>query len=111
MSSNEFNTPTFTANDVGGRLQGDLTLQTVGDLVEKGARSIQKATGSNEWCLDLGGVERFSSAGVALILTWLRRCEAANVSMKLVQPPKDLNAIVELCGLNEVFAPLLASES
>jgi len=54
--------------------------------------------------IDLGGVERADSAGVALLLAWQRRAEAADVTVGFVNVPNTIRAIIEVSGL----APLLA---
>jgi len=85
-------------------LSGDLTLHTVTSVISEGEQAIGKAT--KEWTLDLSGVGRFSSAGVALLLNWLRVCETQNKSLRLQNIPDDMQAIIDVCDLEGVFVPL-----
>ena len=85
-------------------LSGDLTLHTVTSVISEGEEAIGKA--STQWTLDLSDVGRFSSAGVALLLNWLRVCETQNKSLRLKNIPDDMQAIIDVCDLEGVFAPL-----
>ena len=87
-------------------LSGDLTLHTVTALIADGERAIAAAPA--QWTLDLSGVNRFSSAGVALLLNWMRVCVSQNKSLRLVNIPEDMRAIISVCDLEDVFAPLTA---
>lgn len=86
-------------------VSGDLTLHTVSALIEQGQSLIQQADG--ELTFDFADVARFSSAGVALLLNWMRCAVSENVRLQIVNPPQDLDAIVRICDLEEVFQPLL----
>lgn len=87
-------------------LSGDLTLHTVTALIADGERAIRAA--QQVWTLDLSAVNRFSSAGVALLLNWMRFCESEGKSLRLVNIPEDMRAIISVCDLEDVFAPLTA---
>ncbi|MEK9711963.1 MAG: STAS domain-containing protein [Thalassolituus sp.] len=86
-------------------VSGDLTLHTVSALIDKGQELISEADG--ELTFDFSDVVRFSSAGVALLLNWMRSSVSHNVRLRIVNPPQDLDAIVRICDLEEVFEPLL----
>ncbi len=88
------------------RVEGDLTLHTVASLVKPGHDAIAQANG--RVIIDFAAVSRFSSAGVALILNWLRAAEAKKVALTIKNPPADLPAIIEVCDLDEVFGPVLS---
>lgn len=90
-------------------LKGDLTLNTVTDLIDAGQAAVRDADGTLS--IDLSQVGVFSSAGVALLLNWLRLAETERVALSVVSPPADMQAIVALCDLDELFAPLLAGQS
>ncbi|GAA6144571.1 STAS domain-containing protein [Thalassolituus maritimus] len=95
---------TASAGEV--QVSGDLTLHTVSGLIVDGQKAIRSAQG--ELDINLADVSRFSSAGVALLLNWLRTAEAANVAVTIKHPPKDMPAILEVCDLNAVFQPVLS---
>lgn len=85
-------------------LSGDLTVHSVAGVIDAGEAAIRAAGG--EWILDLSGVDRFSSAGVALLLNWMRFCLSQKVSLRLDNIPADMQAIIDVCDLESVFAPL-----
>lgn len=91
-------------------LSGDLTLHTVADLVSQGEIEIEATATSaiTTWQLDLQNVGRFSSAGVALLLSWLRLCVARNITMSVINAPEDMRGILKVCDLEDVFGPIIA---
>ena len=52
-------------------VSGELSFRTVPDLLRQGERLFE---GCSAFVLDLKGVSRADSAGLALLLEWLRRC-------------------------------------
>jgi len=53
--------------------------------------------------LDLGGVERIDSAGIALIVEWARRAKNAGGAMRLVNVPPDMMALSKTTGLTRLL--------
>lgn len=99
--------PSLSVDKTGDiQVAGDLTLHTVASLIKPGHEAIAQAQG--QVVVDLAAVSRFSSAGVALILNWLRAAEAHKVSLMIKNPPADLPAIIEVCDLDAVFEPVLS---
>jgi phospholipid transport system transporter-binding protein len=49
--------------------------------------------------LDLGGVQYSSSAGIALLLDWLRMAAALGKVLNVVQMPADMLALAKVSGL------------
>lgn len=86
-------------------LQGDLTLMSVVPLVAQGEALIDQAQ-NGVWCLDLQGVQRVSSAAVALLLDWLRYANSAHVQLQLQHIPDEMRPIIAVSDLVSVFAEL-----
>jgi len=86
-------------------LSGDLLNSTVTAVVEPGKHLLAKA--GDCWTLDMSGVERVSSAGVALILEWLRAANSQNTSLKIQNLPDHMKPIIDISDLQPVFDPLL----
>lgn len=53
--------------------------------------------------LDLSGVDRVDSAGVALLLAGLRAAHRHGVSFALHQPPRQLLTLLHFYGLDTMF--------
>lgn len=89
-------------------LSGDLSLHTVAALASDGDIQIQAAaTSTQTWRLDLQHVGGVSSAGVALLLGWVRLCAARKVTMSIINAPDDMRGILDVCNLESVFEPVL----
>jgi len=78
------------------RLEGDLYLGAVGPLAAAGAR-LAAAGGDVE--LDLGGIGRSSSAGVALLLEWTEQVRRAGGELRFVNWPEPM---VRIAGFSNV---------
>lgn len=90
-------------------LSGDLTLHTVAELATVGEADIQTVVQNSgrTWQLDLQNVGRFSSAGVALLLGWLRLCQQHNIEMSIIHAPDDMRGILNVCDLDELFESVI----
>ena len=89
------------------QLQGEPDLHNVTPLIAEGRTMIEAASG--EWTLDLSSQSgHFSSAAVALLLDWLRLCEARGVSLRIINPPEQFGAMISICGLDDILTPLVA---
>ena len=88
------------------QLQGELTVHTVTPLLEQG-RSMTAAADGN-WTLDLSPqTGHFSSAAVALLLDWLRLCEASGKTLAVINPPQQFGAMITICGLDDIFSSVV----
>lgn len=87
-------------------LSGDLLNTTVVSVIDEG-KQLLKAAG-DVWSLDMAQVERVSSAGVALLLEWLRTANQAGKTLKIDNLPEHIQPIISVSDLNQVFDPLLA---
>lgn len=86
-------------------LVGDLTLMSVTPLVAQGEVLIKQVQGDT-WQLDLAGVERVSSAAVALLLQWLRYATHAGKRIQLRHLPDEMRPIIAISDLETLFAEL-----
>lgn len=53
--------------------------------------------------IDLGGVEHSDSAGVALLVDWLRQARAAGGQLSLHNVPAQMRAIIRVADLENLF--------
>ena len=84
----------------GGQLQitGDLDYQTVPQLL-KDSQSLFE--GKQSLTIDLSGVNRSNSAGLALLVEWMRLAESKNFSIKFLNLPEQMRQVAQLCGVEE----------
>ncbi len=81
-------------------LEGELDYFTVPDVL---ARSTGRMPGAGAVRVDLKGVTRADSAGLALLLAWLRDSERTGCSISFVNVPAQLMSIARICGLEEIL--------
>lgn len=81
-------------------LAGDLVLDTVTALWDAAAPEF--ATGARV-TLALDGVRRADSAGVALLVEWLRAARAGGGELLLSGMPAQMRAILAVSDLDDVF--------
>ena len=86
------------------RIDGELTVETVPQLYRDGRRLIEQSTG--ELRLDLAGVTRGDSGGLALMVDWLAEAARLGKSLRFSNLPDEIQA---LAGLIEV-TPLFSAE-
>lgn len=53
--------------------------------------------------IDLAGVTRADSAGVALLLDWLRQAHSAQIGLTFQNPPPQMRAIIDFCALGAII--------
>ena len=83
------------------KLIGELGFATVSGLLKSTPRSF---FADGDLQLDLSGVTRADSAGLALLVEWLRESERAGKVITFTNVPKQLLAIAMLCGLDEILS-------
>ncbi|MDX1698254.1 MAG: STAS domain-containing protein [Thiohalobacterales bacterium] len=82
------------------RLSGDLDFATVPALL--GHRGAEMRAGSNIR-VDLSAVTRTDSAGLALMVEWLREAERTGLVMTFENVPEQLQSIARVSGLEEIL--------
>lgn len=82
-----------------GRVEiaGDLTFETVAGLRERGAEVLN---GVEEVILDLEAVTRADSAGLALMVEWLKQAKRHHASLRVVNMPDQMLAIARMSKLD-----------
>ena len=65
-------------------------------------RGVQMEAGKN-LTIDLAKVTRVDSAGLALMIEWLRESERKNLDMTFTNVPEQLLSIARVCGLDEIL--------
>ena len=85
-------------------LSGELDFDTVPELLgHQGARMVRGRTIR----VDLGGVTRVDSAGLALMVEWLRESQRRGLTITFSNVPEQLQSMARVCGLEDIlFAPL-----
>ena len=56
-----------------------------------------------ETLIDLAQVERVDSAGVALLLEWIRDANAVDARLTFINAPAQMRAIIDFCALGDVI--------
>jgi phospholipid transport system transporter-binding protein len=60
---------------------------------------------SGDITLDLSQLERLDTAGVAVLLAWLRGCKQRNQKMVLTGLPQQATSLIVCCGLSTLLLP------
>ena len=81
-------------------LEGAIDFGSVPDLYRQLADHLQRDASLS---IDLEGVERFNSAGLALLLQWLEDARARNVSLTFLNLPAAHGELASLYNLTGLF--------
>lgn len=89
----------------GGRfkLHGELSFQTVPRFLDSTRNLVSERS---EVTIDLGGVQRSDSAGVALLIEWLREVRRAGHTVNYVNIPSQMLAIARASSIDSIL-PLM----
>ncbi len=82
-------------------LEGELNFSSV---LEVPGTPFTGLTAGREIQVDLKGVTRTDSAGLALLLEWQRESERVGKAITFIHVPEQLLAIASLCGLDEILS-------
>ncbi len=85
----------------GFRVSGELVFETVPELLEQGRALF--GDGAPGFDLDLGGVTRADSAGLALLVGWMRIAHARHRNIVFRNVPEQLLAIARVSGLDTIL--------
>ena len=83
------------------QVRGDLTFATVTALLAASQPLFAARTGRLQ--VDLAGVGRADSAGLALLIEWLRLARAAGCELSFQAVPAQLQAIAAASGLTDML--------
>ncbi len=84
-------------DDTTFRLNGELNMYSVPQMLN--AISAPLSTGPGELCIDLGGVSRSDSAGLALLVEWMRQAKERQVKLRFRNLPLQLREIARISDL------------
>ena len=82
------------------QLIGEISFATVGDF-EK--RVDPELFNRSDLTIDLAGVSRADSAGLALLLAWVKMARGRNVALSLKNFPDQLLAIAKVSGVDDLL--------
>ena len=82
-------------------LQGELGYASVSAVLQEAGTRMQ---GEARLEVDLRGVSRADSAGLALLVEWLREAENTGNEIVFVNVPDQLLSIARVCGLDEILS-------
>jgi phospholipid transport system transporter-binding protein len=83
-------------------LSGVLDHQSILDANEQGQLWLRTST-AQDCYLDLGLVTYSNSAGIALILGWLRTAHQFQKSLRIISLPDNILALAQVSGLDELL--------
>lgn len=81
------------------KAEGELTFASVPALQDRSPDRFSSPPGT----LDLSGVERIDSAGIALVVEWARRARTAGGTMRLVNVPDGMLSLAKTTGLAQLL--------
>ena len=82
------------------RVQGELSFATVGALLEEGKKNFD---GASSLDIDLSGVKHSDSAGMALLIEWLRLAKRSGRRLSYSNLPPQLLAIARMSDVEELL--------
>ena len=82
-------------------LEGELSFATVPTVLHHAGVDMR---GADSIRVDLKGVTRADSAGLALLVEWLRESERAGVPISFINVPVQLLSIARVCGLEDILS-------
>lgn len=85
------------------RVSGELGFATAARLYAESAAVVGAAPAERPLVFDLEGVSRVDSAGVALLLTWLRGARERGLALELRNVPEQLRSIARVSDLDELL--------
>ena len=83
------------------RISGELTFATVPRLVQ--SAGMEFGSGQERLQIDLGGVSHADSAGLALLISWLRQARRQEIRILFCRVPEQLLKIARVSGLETVL--------
>lgn len=83
------------------QLSGELTFSTVNSLLAESAALFESISSLN---IDLSAVTKSDSAGVALLVAWLRSAKQAGKQLVFSNIPEQMLIIADISGLDELLS-------
>ena len=82
-------------------VRGALSFDTVPDVFAKSAAWVRKSQGAIT--IDLKGVERADSAGLALLVEWLQIARRENRELRFANVPEQVRSLARVNGLSNAL--------
>jgi phospholipid transport system transporter-binding protein len=82
------------------RISGELSFNTVSQLSQQAETIIAK---NKYLIIDLSGVNRSDSAGLAMLLAWSKAAEDYQASLKFINPPEQIQRIAAISNVAEIL--------
>ena len=83
-------------------LNGELSFAAVPALVTQSR--VWLAAGEDSITINMATVGRADSAGLALMLEWMKQASKSGKQIKFINIPDQLSSLIRVSGLSEVFA-------
>ena len=80
-------------------ISGCLTFETVGRLVAK----MPSSAAGTDIQFDLTGLTRVDSAGIALMVEWMRRARVAQYQVHWCEAPEDVPSLIRVMGIGDLM--------
>lgn len=89
------------------RLEGDVSFSTVMHLLHESRSKFEHEPNIR---LDLSGVEHIDSAGLALVIEWMREARQREQALEIKSAPERLVALARICDVIRLLQPVLGGE-
>lgn len=86
---------------------GGVDFDGAAELASAGCQWLAKQPANSPVTLDLGGVDRVSSAAISVLLEWLRAASKQRLTVQAVELSAPLHRLAEIAGLDSQL-PVLA---
>lgn len=93
----------LTAAGASLAIEGKLDFTTVKFLEARGRAWLEGQEAPQHCLVDLSGIDYSNSAGVALLLAWLRTARKAGKTLTPINMPGGLEAMIRLGGLEDIL--------
>lgn len=90
------------------RLEGEVGFGTVMYLLHESHHQFEH---EQRVRLDLASVERINSAGLALVIEWMREAQRDGWTLEINNPPKELLAVARICDVEDILQSVLGAAS
>ena len=81
-------------------LSGEIDFETVPSLLDHPGASMVRGRNIQ---VDLAGVTRVDSAGLALMVEWLRESQRKGLGIRFSNVPEQLQSMARICGLEDIL--------
>lgn len=90
---------------------GGVDFDGAAELASAGCQWLAQQPANSQVILDLGGVDRVSSAAISVMLEWLRAASQQRLTVQAVELSEPLRRLAEIAGLDSQLPALAATAS